>query len=149
MKAGRVFDIGMPEWHSDQIVPFEVNDVSVEFFGDHKMIRNPTGETCIPERREELRRCLLAHNLDYIRHRNKAGARKSFQNCSGAEEMVAVAARRVDRRQVLAARRYPIRERACLRDRDKGVDKDGVALTGESTTWATITAASRPGAGRW
>jgi NAD(P)-dependent dehydrogenase (short-subunit alcohol dehydrogenase family) len=65
----------MSERHSDQIAPFEVNDVSGQFFGDHKMIGNLTGETRIPERREELRRRLLGHNLDYSGSGNKAGAR--------------------------------------------------------------------------
>src|SRR5918996_3294160 len=123
----------MSERHSDQIAPFEINDVSSQFFGDHKMIGNLTGETRIPERREELRRRLLGHDLDYVGRRNKAGAGKSFQNCTCAEEVVAVAVRRVDRRQVLAARLDPIHERACLLDGDKGVDKDGVALAGDES----------------
>ena len=94
MKAGRVFDIGMPERYSDQIVPFEVDDVPVEFFGDHQVTGNLTGETRIPERRKELRRRLLRHDLDYVGCRNKAGARESLQNGTCAEEVVAVASRR-------------------------------------------------------
>jgi hypothetical protein len=47
----------------------------------HKTIGNLTGETRIPERREELWRRLLSHDLDDSGSRDKAGARKSFQNC--------------------------------------------------------------------
>src|SRR5580698_3475233 len=92
------------------------------------MTGNLTGETRIPERREQLRRCLLTHDLDYVGRGNKAGARESLQNGTCAEEVVAVAVGRIDRRQVLAARGDPIRERDCLLDGDEGVDKDGVAL---------------------
>ena len=149
MKAGRVFDIGMPEWHSNQIVPLEVNDVPVEFFGDHEVTGNLTGETRIPERRKELRRRLLRHDLDYVGCRNKAGVWESLQNGPCAEEVVAVAVRRVDRCHVLAARRYPIRERAGLLDRDEGrQERRRACRRSESTTSATTTAASPLGAGR-
>ena len=80
MQARRVFGIGISERHSDQIVPFEVDDVSSQFFGDHKMIGNLTGKKWLPERREGRRRRLLGHDLDYVGRRNKAGTRKSFQN---------------------------------------------------------------------
>src|SRR5213593_247789 len=95
VQAGRVVGIGMSERHDDQIVPLEVNHVFGQFFGQHKLISNLTGKTRSPKRREGLRRCLLAHNLDYIRRRNKAGTRKSLENGTGAEEMVAVAVRGV------------------------------------------------------
>jgi NADPH:quinone reductase-like Zn-dependent oxidoreductase len=52
MQASRAVGIGMSERHSDQIVPFKINDVSAQFFGNHKTIGKLTGETCIPKRRE-------------------------------------------------------------------------------------------------
>jgi hypothetical protein len=42
------------------------------------VIGNLTGETRIPKRREGLQRFLLPHDLDYIRRRDKPGARKSL-----------------------------------------------------------------------
>jgi hypothetical protein len=44
----------------------------------HDGRENLTGKERIPERLEGLRRCLPADNLEHIRHRNKAGARKSL-----------------------------------------------------------------------
>src|SRR5262249_42177418 len=76
--------------------------------------------------REGLRRCLLAHNPDYMRRRDKAGARKSLQDGTGTEEMITVAMRSIDRRQVLAARPDSIHQGVFLLDRDERVDEDGV-----------------------
>ena len=44
----------------------------------HDGRENLTGKERIPERLEGLRRCLPADNLEHIRRRNKAGARKSL-----------------------------------------------------------------------
>jgi hypothetical protein len=65
---------------------------------------------------------LLAHNLNHFRPRDETGAWKSLQNCTGAKEMIAVAMRGVDRRQILSARDNPIRQGTCLLDRNWGVD---------------------------
>src|SRR5271169_3637012 len=92
------------------------------------MARNLAGKTRIPKRSERLRRCLLAHNLNHIRPRDKAGTWKSLQNCTGAKEMIAVAMSGVDRRQILSTRRNPICQGTCLLDRDWGVDQDSIAL---------------------
>src|SRR3984893_1258645 len=85
-------------------------------------------KTRIPKCSERLWRCLLAHHLNHIRPRNKAGTRKSLQDCTGAKEMIAVAMGGVDRRQILSAREDPIRQCARLLDRNRGVDQDRVAL---------------------
>src|ERR1700716_68180 len=77
------------------------------------------GKTRIPKRTERLRRCLLAHNLDHIRPRDKAGTWKSLQNRIGAKEMIPVAMVGVDRRQILSARRNPIRQGSRLLDRNR------------------------------
>src|SRR5260370_7325286 len=103
VKAGGVSSIGESEWHTDQIVAFQVNDVSGQLFGNCKMAGNLAGKTRIPKRREGLWRCLLAHNLNHIRPRDKAGTWKSLQNCTRAKEMVPIAMRRVHRRQILSS----------------------------------------------
>src|SRR5258705_13130709 len=78
------------------------------------MAGNLAGKTRIPKRIERLWRCLLAHNLNHLRPRDETGAWKSLQNCTGAKEMIAVAMRGVDRRQILSAGGNPIRQgRAC------------------------------------
>src|ERR1700681_3467719 len=128
MKAGRASRIGESKRHTDQIVAFQVDDVSGQLFGNCKMTGNLAGKTRIPKCSERLWRCLLAHNLNHIPPRDKAGTWKSLQNCTGAKEMIAVAMSGVDRRQILSARHDPIRQDTCLLDRNRGVDQDSVAL---------------------
>jgi len=67
------------------------------------------GKRGFTKRSERLWRCLLAHNLNHFRPRDETGTWKSLQNCTGAKEMIAVAMGGVDRRQILAFRRNPIR----------------------------------------
>src|SRR5713101_7093345 len=122
VKAGGVSSIGESEWHTDQIVAFQVNDVSGQLFGNCKMAGNLAGKARVPKRSERFCRCLLAHNLNYIWQRDETGTWKSLQNCTGAEEMIAVAVGGVDRRQIFSARHNPIRQRARLLDRNRGVD---------------------------
>src|SRR5216684_5032148 len=129
IKAGCAGSVGESEWHTDQIVAFQANDVSGQLFGDCKMAGNLAGKTRIPKGRERLWRCLLTHNLNHIGPRDKAGAWKSLQNCTGAKEMIAVAMRGVDRRQILSACHNPIREGPCLLDRNRSVDQDSVPLS--------------------
>src|SRR6266849_2936027 len=128
VKAGCAGSVGESEWHTDQIVAFQVNDISGQLFGDCKMAGNLVGKTRIPKRSERLWRCLLAHNLNHIRPRDETGTWKSLQNCAGAEEMIAMAMGGVDCRQVLSARHNPIRQAARLLDGNRGVYQDSVAL---------------------
>src|SRR6266404_9526507 len=109
-------------------VAFQVNDVSSQLFRDRKVAGNLAGKTRIPKRIERLLRCLLAHNLNDLRSRDKARTWKSLQNCTGAKEMITVAMGRIDRRQILSARPNPIREGSSLLDRNRGVDQNSVAL---------------------
>src|ERR1700694_4226408 len=92
------------------------------------MAGNLAGKTRIPKRSERLWRGLLAHNLNHLRPRDKAGTWKSLQNCTGAKEMITVAMGGVDRRQILSAGRNPIRQGARLLDGHRGVDQDSVPL---------------------
>src|SRR6202051_2101102 len=128
MKAGRASRIGESKRHTDQIVAFQVNDVSGQLFGNCKMSGNLAGKTRIPKRSERLWRCLLAHKLNQLRPRDKAGPWKSLQNCTGAKEMIAVAMGGVDRRQILSARHNPISQGARLLDGYWVVDPARVAL---------------------
>src|ERR1700682_6277651 len=128
MKAGRASRIGESKRHTDQIVAFQVDDVSGQLFGNCKMAGNLAGKTRIPKRSERLWRRLLAHNLNHIRPCEKAGTWKSLQNCAGAKEMIPVAMRGVDRRQILSARHNPIRQGARLLNCNRSVDQDSVAL---------------------
>src|SRR4029450_7458052 len=102
----------------------EVNDASSQLVRDHKMAGNLTRKTRIPKRSKRLWRCLLAHNLNHIRPRDKAGPWKSLQNCTGAKEMIAVAMRGIDRRQILSAGRNSVYQAARLLDVIRGVDED-------------------------
>src|SRR5216684_742229 len=128
VKAGGVSSIGESEWHTDQIVAFQVDDVSGQLFGNCKMAGNLAGKTRIPKRSERLWRCLLAHNLNHIWPRDETGTWKSLQNCTGAKEMIAVAMGCVDSRKILAFCCNPIRQGASLLDRNRSVDQDSVAL---------------------
>src|SRR3984893_3708604 len=130
VKAGRVSRIGESKRHTDQIVAFQVDDVSGQLFGDCKTTGNLAGKTRIPKCSQSLWRCLLAHNLNHFRSRDKAGTWKSLQHCAGAKEMIAVAMSGVDRRQILSARHNPIRKGSSLLDRNWSVDKDSVTLSG-------------------
>src|SRR5258708_16027499 len=88
VKAGRASSVGESEWHTDQIVAFQVNDVSGQLFGNWKMAGNLAGKTRIPKRNESLWRCLLAHNLDHIRPRYKPATCKSFHNHHDTKETI-------------------------------------------------------------
>src|SRR5271170_2540455 len=92
------------------------------------MAGNLAGKTRVPKSREGLWRCLLAHNFNFVRARNETGAWKSPQNHTGAKEMIAVAMGGIDRRKILALRRNPIRQGACLLDSNRRVDQDSIAL---------------------
>src|SRR6266849_1117590 len=128
VKAGGVSSIGESEWHTDQIVAFQVDDVSGQLFGNCKMAGNLAGKTRIPKRSERLWRCLLAHNLNHLRPRDETGTWKLLQNCTGAKEMIAVAMGGVDRCQILPARRSPIRQGSRLLDSNRSVDQNSIPL---------------------
>jgi hypothetical protein len=109
-------------------VAFQVNDVSSQLFRDRQLAGYLAGKARLPERIERLRRCLLAHDLDHLRARDEPGTWKSLQNCTGAKEVITVAMGGIYRREILAPRRHPIRQRSSLLDRNRGVDQDSVPL---------------------
>src|SRR6185295_251641 len=130
VKAGCARGVGESEWHTDEIVAFQVNDVSSQRFRDRKLTRNLAGKARVPKRLERLWRCLLSHDLDDFRPRHETGTWKSLQNGAGAKEMIAVAMGGIDRRQILSARDNPLRQGARLLDGNRSVDQDRVARPG-------------------
>ena len=105
-----------------------INDVSSQLFRDRQLAGNLAWKARIPERLERRWRCLLPHHLDDFRPRDETGTWKSLENCTGPKEMIPVAMRGVDRREILAPRHQPIHEGARLLDRNGSVDQDSVAL---------------------
>ena len=130
VQTGRVVSVGMADFHHDQVVPFEIDLISLEFFGDHEAIRNLAWKQRVPEVREDVRRGLLAHEFHNIARGHRPGIGKTIEERSNAKEMVAVTVGDINRCQVLAARPDPIYEDVRLLDGDKGVDEDGVSLAG-------------------
>src|SRR5580704_15108405 len=128
MQTGRVVSVGMADLQDDQVVPFEVDHISLELLGDHPPVRDLTWKESAPEVPHELWRGLLAHKFDNIGCRDRSGIGKTIQERSDAKEMVAVTVGDINRGEVLAARRDPIYEDVRLLDGDKCVYEDGVAL---------------------
>src|SRR6185503_2801000 len=128
VKAACARSVGESEWHTDEIVAFQVDDVSSQLFRDRKLAGDLAGKARLPEPIERLWRCLLAHGLDHLRPRDETGTWKSLQNCTGAKEMITVAMGGIHRREILASRPHPIRQRASLLDRNRSVDQDCVPL---------------------
>ena len=92
----------------------ELNHVFGQFFGNHKMIGNLTGEKRIPERREGLRRGLLAHDFHNIGRCNGSGIGETIQQRSNAKKMVSVAVGNIDRCQIFSLLlTQPARASAC------------------------------------
>src|SRR5712672_2157105 len=116
MQTGRVVSVGMADFHHDQVVPFEIDLVSLEFFGDHEAIRDLGWKQRVPEVREDFRRGLLAHEFHNIGRGHRTGYGEAIEERSDAKEMVAVTVGDINRCQVLAARRDPIYENVRLPD---------------------------------
>src|SRR5579863_5793057 len=119
----------MPEFNHDEVAPFELDYISLEFLRNHQTFRDLAGIAGVPEIRNVLWRGLPPHGFNHIGrcHRSRFG--KTIQERSDAKKMVAMAVSDIDRGQVLAARRDPLYQRGSLLDRQKGVDKNGIPLT--------------------
>src|SRR5580692_10087505 len=116
----------MPYFDRDELTTFEVDHITLEFFGKDKVLRNLAGITCIPETREEFWGQLPAHHLQNVSRCNRFGIRKPIEQGADAKEMIAVAVSDVDRSQVLTARRDPFHCCVRLLDGKKGVDENSV-----------------------
>jgi hypothetical protein len=131
MQAGRVVGAGVPQWHDDQMVPLEVNHVSAQFFGQHRLISKLTGKLRLPQAREDRRFGLLVHALHHCRRGDYPSVGETIQERSEAKEMIAVTVRSVDRRQALALCRDPLPQGLRLLDSEQGIDEHGVSLPGD------------------
>src|SRR5271154_6135408 len=116
--------VSMPDFHHDKVTPFELDYISLEFFGNHQTFRDLAGIARVPEIRNVLWRRLLLHGLHHIGHCNRSRVGKTILERSDAKKMVAMAVSDVDRGQVLAARRDPLHQRGHLLDRQKGIDEN-------------------------
>jgi hypothetical protein len=69
------------------------------------------------------------HDSDDLSRRDEPRFGEFLLNCVYAEEMIAMAMGRVDRRQIFASGRDPVDKFLVLIDRDGGIHKHGIALT--------------------
>jgi len=51
---GRVVSVGMSDFHDDQVVPFEIDHISLELMGDHEPVRDLAWKPDAPEVSHEL-----------------------------------------------------------------------------------------------
>src|SRR5512133_3640863 len=99
----------MAEFHCDQVMPFELNYVSIELRGDHKPPRDLTRKRRLPNLLKDLWRGMLTHDFHNIRRRYCSGIRKAFKDSSDSKPMISMAMCNIDSCQILAACRNPIR----------------------------------------
>ena len=129
MQTRRVLSVCVPDFHDEKVTPFELDYISLEFLGDHQMLRDLAGIARVPEIRNVVWRGLPPHGFHNFGrcHRSRVG--KTIQEDSDAKKMVPMAVSDIDRGRVLAARRDPFHQRGSLLDRQKRVDKNGIPLT--------------------
>src|SRR5258708_16503133 len=118
MQAGRVVSVTMPDFYDDQVVPFEIDHLSLELLGDHELVRDLAWKPRTPEARDEHGLGLLAHAFHHSGRGDCSGMREAIQESSEAKEMVAMTVGEIDRGKVLALRFAPIHHGACLLDGD-------------------------------
>ena len=116
----------MTQFHCDQFMFFEIDEVSVEFFGDDQSVRNLAWEGRLPAPLERFWRSILAHHPHGIRSRDGFGIRKSLEKCRDAKPVIAVTMGDVDRFEIPASCGNPIGQRIRLRDGHERIHQDGV-----------------------
>ncbi len=108
MQTGRMVRVGMAQLHSDQFMPFQVDDIPLELFCDHQLVWNLTWKSWLPGAGERLQRGILAHHLNRIGGCHNPGVGEPLQKSSDSEPMVSMTVRNVDGRQVFAFESNPI-----------------------------------------
>ena len=68
MQTGRVVSVGMADFYDNQVVPFEIDHISLEFVGDDETIRDLAWKESAPEEiqiieSERSRGALVAGNM--------------------------------------------------------------------------------------
>ena len=89
----RLVGVSMADFDHDQVIPFQIDDISSELVGEDQTVRYLAGIAGVPEIRDELRRGLLAHdlhNIGDIGRCNCSGIGKTIHNGSDAKAMIAV-----------------------------------------------------------
>ncbi len=131
MQAGRVVGVAVPDFHHDQVTPFELDHLALELLGDHEAVRDLARKAHAPEVRDERWRGLLVHAFHHRGRGDRTGRGETLQERSDAKAMVTVAVGDIDCCQVLAVRFDPLHQGARLLDGEQGVDEDGVPLAGD------------------
>ncbi len=126
MQTGRIFGVGMPEFHRDQVISFQIYCFPLEFLRDHQLVRNLPWKAYLPDSFKGLRGGILPHDLNGLGRRHCFGVWESLQERADSKPMVSMAMRNVDGYQVFIFRRHPICQSVSLLDRHEGIHQDSV-----------------------
>ena len=107
-------------------MPFQINHISFELFGDHQFVRNLARKSRLPGPIEHLRGGILAHDLNRIGRCDQSGVWESFEKSANAKPMVSMAMCDVNGCQVFPFGCDPICQSVGLLDRHKGIHEDSV-----------------------
>src|ERR1700752_856000 len=116
----------MAQFHSDQLMPFQIDDISFELFSDYQCVRNLAWECRLPDPLERLWRGILAHHLHSVGRGDGFGIWESVEQRTDAKPMVSMTMCNVDGRQRLASCGNPICESGGLLDGGERVHQDCV-----------------------
>jgi hypothetical protein len=90
VQTSRVVGVSMADSDHHQVIPFQIDDISLELVGEDQTVRYLAGIARLPEIRDELRRGLLAYDLHNIGRCKCSGIGKTIHNGSDAKEMITV-----------------------------------------------------------
>src|SRR6266567_7903894 len=127
-QTGRMIRVCMTKFHGDQFMPFQINYIPFELLCDHQLVRNLARKSRLPDRTEELRGGILAHNLHSVGRCQCSGVWESLKKSADSKPMVSMAMRDVDGCQFLTSSCNPICQSLGLFDRHKGIHKHRVPL---------------------
>src|SRR6478672_5588928 len=108
IKTGRVVGVAMSHFHYNQVVPLEIDHISLELLCDNEPIGDLARKPRAPKVGDELWRGLLVHEFHNIRCRDCSSIWEAFKKSSDSKPMVSMPMRNIDCCQVLAACCYPI-----------------------------------------
>ena len=108
IQTGRMVRVGVTNFHNDQFIPFDIDYIPFELFGDHQLVWNLTRKSWLLGTFERLRRGILAHYFNRIGGRHYFGVGEPLEKSSDTEPMVSMAVGNVDGCQVLPLSCNPI-----------------------------------------
>src|SRR5260370_41995894 len=91
----------------DQLVPFQLDGVSLKRVGHRELFRELAGKARIPEAVEVGRIKLTSHGLNDVRPCHRPGMGEALLKQAYAKKMIAMAMGQVNRGQILSARHNP------------------------------------------